>query len=111
MLAKPTRVCHPEALAEGSGFVKEYYVYIITNHSKTLYIGVTNNLVRRIYEHSHRLMPGFTSKYNISKLVYFEQTSDVKSAIEREKYLKGKSRAFKIELIEAKNPNWDELSI
>lgn len=91
--------------------MKQYYVYIITNQSKTLYIGVTNDLTRRMYEHSLKLTSGFTSKYNIDKLVYFEQTLDVRSAIEREKYLKGKSRAFKLSLIESNNPNWDELTI
>ncbi len=87
-----------------------YYVYILTNRSGTLYIGVTNDLQRRVYQHQHKLIPGFTAKYNITRLVYFEATSDIRSAIEREKQLKGWLRAKKIALIEAVNPNWDDLS-
>lgn len=67
---------------------KEYYVYIMTNKSRTLYTGVTNNLKRRVYERKHKLVPGFTSKYNITQLVYFETTPDVRSAIAREKQIK-----------------------
>lgn len=88
---------------------KEYYVYILTNHSRNLYIGVTNNLERRIYEHKHKLVPGFTGKYNINKLVYLENTGDINSAIAREKQLKSLLRSKKIKLIEQLNPNWDEL--
>jgi len=69
--------------------MKQYYVYIMTNRSKTLYIGVTNNLQRRMYEHKHHLMAGFTSKYDLTCLVYFEETSDVNIAIAREKQIKG----------------------
>ena len=69
--------------------MKSYYVYIMTNKSKTLYIGVCNDLKRRVYEHKNKLVPGFTEKYNITKLVYFEETSDVEAAIKREKQLKG----------------------
>jgi len=76
----------------------QYYVYILTNHSKTLYTGTTNDLKRRIYEHKNKLVQGFTSKYNIQKLVYFESTNDVKSAISREKQIKGWLRKKKIEL-------------
>lgn len=90
--------------------MKEYYVYILTNPSHTLYIGMTNDLVRRIYEHKHKLIKGFTSKYNIAQLVYFERTPDVRTAIEREKQLKGWLRAKKIALIEAQNPYWQDLS-
>lgn len=65
--------------------MKQYYVYILTNKSKTLYIGVTNNLERRMYEHKHKLIDGFTKKYNLTKLVYYEIAEDVRSAITREK--------------------------
>lgn len=89
--------------------MNQYYVYIMTNKSKTLYTGVTNNLERRVYEHKHRLVPGFTSKYNIDKLVHFETTSDVNSAIAREKQIKGWLRSKKIALIESSNPEWRDL--
>jgi putative endonuclease len=69
--------------------VKQYYVYIITNTSRTLYTGVTDNLERRVYEHKKKLIEGFTKRYNITKLVYYEETSDVQSAIKREKQIKG----------------------
>jgi putative endonuclease len=90
--------------------VKEYFVYIMTNHSKTLYTGVTNNLMRRVYEHKQKLIPGFTKKYNITKLVYYEVFGDIKQAIAREKQIKGWLREKKIKLIESLNPNWRELS-
>ena len=89
---------------------KEYYVYIMTNRSRTLYTGVTNDLVRRVYEHKHKLIKGFTSKYNIQYLVYHETTSSIYSAIEREKQIKGWLRAKKIALIESVNPEWKDLS-
>ncbi|MBI3255960.1 MAG: GIY-YIG nuclease family protein [Candidatus Andersenbacteria bacterium] len=88
-----------------------YSVYILTNNSGTLYIGVTNNLERRLYEHKNALIPGFTAKYKLKKLVYFESTSDVKSAIAREKELKGWGRQKKIGLIASINPTWKDLSI
>ena len=91
--------------------MKEYYVYIATNHNRSLYIGVTNDLARRMYEHKHKLNPGFSSKYNINKLVYYESTPDVNLAITSEKYLKGKKREYKIDLIEQDNPTWSELPI
>ncbi|MBI5739158.1 MAG: GIY-YIG nuclease family protein [Nitrospirae bacterium] len=90
--------------------MKQYYVYIMTNRSKTLYTGVTNNLERRVYEHKNKLVAGFTSKYNIDRLVYFEATQDINSAIAREKQLKGWLRAKKVALIEASNPEWQDLS-
>ena len=90
--------------------MKQYYVYIMTNRSGTLYIGVTNDLARRAHEHKNKLIPGFTAKYNITKLVYFETTTDVRTAIAREKQIKGWLRAKKIALIESVNPNWDDLS-
>ena len=82
----------------------------MTNKSKTLYTGVTNNLQRRIYEHKHKLIKGFTSKYNITKLVYYEEYNDINDAIRREKQIKGWSRKKKIELIESVNPEWKDLS-
>ena len=87
-----------------------YCVYILTNRYNTvLYIGVTNDLVRRLYEHKHNLVPGFTSKYRVHKLVYFETTNDVRAAIEREKQLKGWNRARKNKLVESRNPAWEDL--
>jgi putative endonuclease len=88
----------------------QYFVYIMTNKSGTLYTGVTNNLERRIYEHKHHLVKGFTNKYNIDKLVYFEETSDINAAISREKQIKGWLRKKKIALIESLNPGWKDLS-
>ncbi len=89
---------------------KEYAVYIMTNHSGTLYTGVTNNLERRVYEHKHKLIPGFTTKYNITRLVYFELGSDIDAAILREKQIKGWLRKRKIALIEEENPDWKDLA-
>ena len=89
-----------------------YYVYILTNkNNTTLYVGVTNDLVRRVYEHKNKVVEGFTKKYNLTKLVYFEQTSDVVSALEREKRLKAGSRKKKIELVEKENSEWLDLSL
>ena len=84
---------------------------ILTNaHKNVLYTGVTNHLVKRIYEHKHHLDKGsFTDRYNVEYLVYFESTSDVKAAIEREKQIKGWSRKKKNKLIESKNPSWNDL--
>ena len=88
-----------------------YYVYILTNWSnKVLYIGITNNLVRRCYEHKHKIIKGFTEKYNVNKLVYFDTTNDVSEAIKREKQLKGWTRSKKINLVESINPMWNDLS-
>ena len=88
----------------------EYYVYIMTNRSATLYIGVTNDLKRRVYEHKLKMQKGFTQKYRIDRLVYYEQTNDVNEAILREKKLKGWKREKKIALIEKNNPLWRDLS-
>ena len=90
--------------------MRQYYVYIMTNKSKTLYTGVTNNLARRVSEHKQKLIAGFTSKYNINKLVYYEMTPDVKAVLVREKQIKGWLRAKKIALIESINPAWKDLS-
>jgi len=90
--------------------MKDYYVYIMTNKSKTLYTGVTNNLTRRVYEHKNKLIDGFTKKYNIHKLVYFELFNNIEDAIRREKQIKGWIRKKKIDLIESMNPDWKDLS-
>ena len=91
--------------------MNHYYVYILTNwNNKVMYIGVTNDLQRRLYEHKNHLVDGFTAKYNIHKLVYFEQTTDVRAAIEREKQLKGWIRKRKNNLVETMNPEWKDLS-
>ena len=89
----------------------QYYVYILTNaHNTVLYTGVTNDLIRRVYEHRNHLDKGsFTAQYNVDKLVYYEVTSDVEVAIEREKQVKGWNRKRKNKLIESKNPNWVDL--
>lgn len=90
---------------------KTYYVYLLTTwNNKVLYTGVTNNLERRIYEHKNKLIDGFTKKYNINKLVYFEVTEDILAAIEREKQIKGWIRIKKNNLIESVNPDWRDLS-
>ena len=92
--------------------MNEYYVYILSNFTNTtLYVGVTNDLKRRLFEHKNKMLPGFTEKYNVDKLVYFEKTSDVKSAIQREKNLKKWNRAWKLELIEKNNPTFKDLSL
>ena len=89
---------------------RTYYVYLLASKSRRLYIGVTNNLERRLYEHKSKLVEGFTKRYNIDRLVYFEQTVDVLSAIAREKQIKSWSRSKKITLIESVNPAWEDLS-
>ena len=90
--------------------MRQYYVYIMTSVSCTLYIGVTNDLLRRVYEHKQGLVPGFTDKYRINRLVYFEETSDVRAAITREKQLKGWTRARKTALVGSANPGWEDLA-
>lgn len=91
--------------------LRNYYVYILSNDWKNvIYIGVTNDLARRIYEHKQGMVEGFTKKYNIKNLVYFEQTEDVNSAISREKELKGWKRFKKNLLINSMNPTWKDLS-
>lgn len=91
---------------------KDFYVYIMTNYQETtLYIGVTCNLMRRVLEHKYKEKEGFTSKYNLSKLVYFETTESSIAAIEREKQLKHWRRQWKLDLIIKNNPNFDDLSL
>ena len=92
-------------------FDKQFYVYILANKKNgTLYVGVTNDLIRRFYEHKAKLVDGFTKKYNVNKLVYMEATENINSAIEREKQIKGWRRSKKNELIASINPEWKDLS-
>ena len=91
--------------------MKYCYVYILSNRSNNVvYVGVTNNLERRLYEHKNGLFDGFTKKYNVHKLVYYEYTTDISSAIAREKQIKGWRRSKKNDLINSKNPEWKDLS-
>jgi putative endonuclease len=87
-----------------------YFVYIMSNKSRRLYTGVTNSIHRRAYEHKHKLVPGFTSQYCFDRLVYYEEFGDIRSAISREKKIKGWTRAKKLALILDKNPLWADLS-
>ena len=89
----------------------QYYVYLLTNGKRTLYTGVTSDLVRRVYEHRHKLVDGFTKSYNLTWLAYYEATSDVESAIAREKQIKGWRRSKKVALIESANPEWKDLAM
>ena len=89
---------------------KQYDIYIMTNHSGTLYTGVTNDLERRIYEHRHKLVEGFTKKYKLTKLVYLGSTGEVTAAITREKQIKGCLRSKKLALITSVNPEWIDLA-
>ena len=104
-------VCYCEERGDEAIYMeKQYYVYIMTNKNNTvLYTGVTNDLVRRVYEHKQKLIDGFTRKYNVTKLVYFEVFRDIRSAITREKQIKGGSRAKKVELISRMNSTWKDL--
>ena len=88
--------------------MRVYYVYIMASRSRVLYTGVTNDLARRVHEHKSSLIPGFTSTYRITRLVYFEEFTDVRDAIAREKQIKGWVRACKIRLIEKCNPAWED---
>lgn len=88
-----------------------YYVYILTNKTNSvLYVGVTNNLERRLFEHRNKLVEGFTKKYNVNKLVYYEVTTDINVALNREKAIKNLLRRKKEEIINANNPEWKDLS-
>ncbi|MEY8702463.1 GIY-YIG nuclease family protein [Francisella philomiragia] len=90
--------------------MKAGYVYILANKNNTvLYIGVTSNLIKRIYEHKHKLVDGFTKKYSLQKLVYYEVYEDIKEAILREKQLKKWNRSWKERIIKELNPNWIDL--
>ncbi|NLP59154.1 GIY-YIG nuclease family protein [Lutibacter sp. B1] len=91
--------------------MKKSYVYFMTNKNNTvIYIGVTSNLIKRVYQHKTKGFKGFTLKYNCTKLVYFEEFEDIKKAIEREKQLKSGNRKRKEELIQSLNPKWNDLS-
>jgi putative endonuclease len=90
--------------------MSQYYIYIMASRSRTLYTGVTNDLERRVFEHKEKLVPGFTTKYRIERLVYFETTADVHTAISREKQIKGWIRSKKLALINSVNPTWKDLS-
>src|SRR4051812_48319875 len=87
-----------------------YFVYILTNHSRTLYTGVTSNIEQRVSQHKQKLLAGFTAKYNINHLVWFEDFADVTEAIACEKQIKGWTRLKKVALIESDNPHWEDLS-
>ena len=90
--------------------MKQYYVYILTSKSCILYVGVTNNLERRIFEHRQKVVPGFTKKYNINRLMYFEVFENIRDAIAREKQIKSWRREKKVALIQATNPMWRDLT-
>ena len=89
--------------------MKKGYIYILSNNSKTLYVGVTSDLIKRIYEHKNNITKGFTTKYNIKSLVYYEIFHSIEDAITREKQLKAGSRLKKTTLIESLNPTWKDL--
>jgi len=91
--------------------MNNYFVYILASkRNGTLYIGLTNNLERRIYEHKNHLVKGFTEKYSVTMIVYFEQTNDINAALQREKQLKKWNRKWKLKLIEKSNPDWLDLA-
>ncbi len=95
---------------ESRDAVKAYYVYILASkRNGTLYIGVTNDIIKRVYEHKNNLIAGFTSNYNVHRLVYYEQFDDIEYAIQREKRVKKWNRRWKLELIENANPDWKDL--
>src|SRR5262245_46166087 len=89
---------------------RSYFVYILANSARMLYVGVTNDLKRRLHEHRTKAVPGYTRQYDITRLIYFEATHDIRAAIEREKKIKGWTRAKKVALIEAQNAAWADLS-
>jgi len=87
-----------------------YYIYIMASRSRVLYVGVTNDIARRVNEHKQGLIPGFTHKYRVTRLVHFEEFADIRDAIAREKTIKGWKRSRKVSLIEERNPTWEDLS-
>ena len=92
--------------------MKQYYVYLMASYRRVLYVGVTSDLQRRVYQHKTKAHPeSFTAKYNVNYLVYTEQFTDINDAIAREKQIKGWRRSKKTDLIEATNPNWRDLSL
>ncbi len=90
--------------------MKQYYVYIMANMGRTIYVGMTNNLERRVYEHKSKPVEGFTARYDLTSLVYYAETNDVREAIAREKQIKAWSRSKKPALIRVMNPEWEDLS-
>jgi putative endonuclease len=90
--------------------MKTYYVYIMSNKTGTIYTGITSNLERRVYEHKNGLVDGFTKKYNITRLIYFEETGDVQTALAREKEIKKWRRSKKLDLVRGVNPKFEDLS-
>jgi putative endonuclease len=90
--------------------MNQYYVYIMSSLSGTLYTGMTNDLKRRVYQHKHKLIEGFTSKYDVTRLEHFEVTNSVQTALAREKEIKAWRRSKKIDLIKSSNPTWQDLS-
>jgi putative endonuclease len=90
--------------------MKDFYVYIMASFTRTIYIGVTSDLETRVHRHKQKLIPGFTCKYNVNRLVFAESLPDAATAFERETQIKGWRREKKIALIESINPNWDDLS-
>jgi putative endonuclease len=107
------RSCHSELVEESLPFhhpdVRDYFVYILGSKSGVLYVGVTNDLTRRLFEHKQKLIEGFTNKYNVSRLLYFETFENITDAITREKQIKGWRRSKKAALIESTNPTWLDL--
>jgi putative endonuclease len=110
VVGNPSLGVIPEVCNRESKFMNSYYVYILASKKNgTLYVGVTNNLVKRVYEHKNNMVKGFTQKYGVHKLVYFEQTEDIKIAIEQEKKIKKWNRDWKIRLIKKTNPEWKDM--
>ena len=109
----PAGECHSERSEESAPqtLMKQYFVYIMSNKSRRLYTGITSKLLKRVFQHKHKLLPGFTSRYNFDMLVYYEEFSQVLSAIAREKEIKSWRREKKLKLILAENPDWADLSL
>jgi putative endonuclease len=106
----PAQAGHPVITELPMSDDRSYWVYILASRiGGTLYIGVTNDLVRRVYEHRSKVVAGFTQRYGVARLVYYEQFSDIENAISREKRLKKWNRAWKVRLIEESNPDWIDL--
>ena len=100
----------PDLIGESREMAKDYYIYILASkRNRTLYIGVTSDLIKRVWEHKNKIVESFTQKYNINRLVYYEQCQDAENAIRREKRLKKYNRTWKLDLIEEFNPEWKDL--
>jgi putative endonuclease len=108
----PGEASHPERSEGSRGFVgsNRMFVYILASRTRCLYVGVTNDLVRRVYEHREGLLPGFTKRYGVRRLVYFEAFGDPEAAIRREKQIKGYARAKNLALVSSSNPEWHDLA-